>query len=126
MSGTELSQISISPPPLGLRDLLQRPAGRDLIVVDLDPLLPVGANPAPAAHHAHGPENIALDPQPIEACHALLRSRRCSTRWYGTGGDHQALHLVSARMTDTQERPPLGHSLRLPMRPTVLVAGGLQ
>jgi hypothetical protein len=41
--------------------------------MDLDQLLPLGADPAPVAHQADGPEQIPLDHEAVEAPDALLR-----------------------------------------------------
>jgi hypothetical protein len=41
--------------------------GCDLIGVDLDELLPVGADPAAIPHQAHGPGEIPLDHQRVKA-----------------------------------------------------------
>src|SRR3954466_8477772 len=68
-----LSQIPIAPPPLRSGDDLQCFPGRRLTIEDLHHLLPVGADPSPVAHQAHGPEQIPLDHEAVEAPDALLR-----------------------------------------------------
>src|SRR3954449_325218 len=67
-----LSQIPIAPPPLRSGDDLQCFPGRRLTIEDLHHLLPVGADPSPVAHQAHGPEQIPLDHEAVEAPDALL------------------------------------------------------
>jgi hypothetical protein len=58
------SQIPIAAPPLGPCEHLQGLVGL---------LLRVCADPASVAHQAHGPEQIALDHEAVEAPDALLR-----------------------------------------------------
>jgi hypothetical protein len=67
------SEILIAPPPLGPCDRLQRLPCRGLVVMDLHQLLPLGADPSPVAHQAHGAEEIGLDHERVEAPDALLR-----------------------------------------------------
>jgi hypothetical protein len=67
------SQISIPAPPLGRGYRLKRLAGLELVGVILNLLLSLGADPPPIAHQAHGPEQIPLDHQRVEAPNALLR-----------------------------------------------------
>jgi hypothetical protein len=67
------SKIAITTPAFGPGDRLQRLPGLELVGMDLDELLPVGADPFPVAHQAHGSEQIPVDHQRVEAADALLR-----------------------------------------------------
>jgi hypothetical protein len=58
-----LSQISIT--------------ARSLVGMDIDQLLPLGADPAPVAHQAHGPDQIPLNHEAVEApARTLVQSER--------------------------------------------------
>ena len=46
--------------------------------MDLDQLLPPGADPASVAHQADGPEKVALDHERVKAPGALLWVYLCS------------------------------------------------
>ncbi len=66
------SKIPVAPATLRLGHCFQRLAGLDLVGELLDQLLPVGADAAPVAHQAHGPEQILLDHEAVEAPHPMF------------------------------------------------------
>ncbi len=70
---TSALQIPIPPPPLCSCDFLKRSACLEFVGIDLHQLLTVAADPAPVAHQAHGPEQIPLDHEAVEAPDVLLR-----------------------------------------------------
>ncbi len=66
-------QILIFPPPLGRGYRLERLAGLELTSEYLHQFLPVGPNPSPVPDQAHGPEQVTLDHEAVEAPDPLLR-----------------------------------------------------
>src|SRR5688572_18616661 len=60
-------QILISPPPLGRGYCLEHLAGLELTSEYLHQFLPVGPNPSPVAHQAHGAEQVPFDHESVEA-----------------------------------------------------------
>jgi hypothetical protein len=68
-----LLEIPIPAPALGPGYQLQRLPRPLLAGEDLYQLLPIGPDPAPVAHQAHGPEEISLDHERVKAPDALLR-----------------------------------------------------
>ena len=63
----------VAPSQLHPGDSLERLPCCDLVGVDLHQLLPLGANLPSATNEAHGPEQIPLDRQQVEAPDAVLR-----------------------------------------------------
>jgi hypothetical protein len=62
-----------SAPPLRLHNYLQRLSCCGLVRMDLHQFLPAGADAASVTHQAHGPEQIVLDHERVEASEAMLR-----------------------------------------------------
>src|ERR671910_237194 len=74
--------------------------------MDLDQLLPVGADPAPyVAHQAHSPEQIPLEHQRVKAADALPRvapvQHQVALDWGSQGVRPAKARAISRPMPDT-------------------------
>jgi hypothetical protein len=86
-------QILISAPPLRRQSLLA-PVLPRVRRHGSPPAPALGADPAPVAHQAHGPEQIPLDHEAVEApdpCSGLIR---CRTRWNWMGERSSSITIL--------------------------------
>jgi hypothetical protein len=102
--------------PLGPRERLQGLARVDFAGEDLGLLVPIRADAAPVAHQAHGPEQIALDHDAVDAPDDLLWVDPVQHQMVLNQGARLVRHFVVVQAGRSSRRSPAAANVSAPFR----------